>query len=149
MAVAVDVFEVAEALAEDGVGGLGDLAEDGGGIRVGCDGCVEDVGAAFASVLTQAYVDDGEVEGGGFHDAAAGVAEQEGGLAEEAPVGDGREIDEEAGVRVAEAEGADAVHQGVAAGVGVGVAEENLVGGVECQVFEGGEECFRFGDGVG
>ena len=64
---------------------------DGGGIG----GHVDDVAGAFAALLAHADVDDGEREGCGLHDAAGGVADHRIDLAEQAPVGDGVEIDED------------------------------------------------------
>src|SRR5271167_3694440 len=115
-----------------GVGGVvvGEVGGGGGGGGGGVVcfggvwvGRVKDIGGALAAVLAEADVDHGQGEAGRLHDAARGVAEEEGGFAEQAPVGDGGKVDEEVGVGVGVAEGADAGHQGVAAGVGVGVAE--------------------------
>ena len=107
-------------------------------------GSVDDVAGALAALLAHADVDHGQGEGGGFHDAAGRVADQRVDLAEQAPIGDGVEVDEDVGVGACGGEGAGAFDERVAAGIGVGIDEEELAGGFG----ERGEECVGFGVGV-
>ncbi len=93
-AIAVGVGHAAEFFAECGSEGTFECSGDRGGIG----GNVEDVAGAFAALLAHADVDDGKRERSRFHDAAGGVADHRINLAEEAPVGDGVEIDEDVGV---------------------------------------------------
>src|ERR1019366_3662218 len=135
VAVTVYVLHGAQALAEVGLVGERELSADGVGGGFG----VEDVGTALASLLAYADVDDGAREGGSLHDAAAGVADECGGLAQQAPVGDGRKVDEEMCVGMRLAEGADVGRQMMAAGIGVGKAEDDLAGeGFECREYRVG-----------
>ncbi len=85
-----------------------------------------DVGRSLATVLTQTDIDHGQGEGCSLHDAAAGVAEQETSVLQKAPVGHGAEVDEDMRVSMLADKFVSALHQTVAAGVGVGIAEDDL-----------------------
>ena len=87
---------------------------------------VDHVAGAFAALLAHAHVDHGQCEGCRFHDAAGRVADQRIGLAEQAPVGDGVEIDEDVRVRARCRESPGALDERVAAGVGIGIDEDDL-----------------------
>ena len=65
-------------------------------------------------------------------------------LAEQAPVGHGVEIYEDVGVRARCREGTSALDERVAAGVGVGIDEDELAG----HMGERREKCIGFGVGV-
>ena len=119
-------------------------AIDGGADGGRFGGHVDDVARAFAALLANADVDDGQGKRGSLHDAAGGVADERIGVAEEAPVGDGVEIDEDVSAGAGRRERAGALDERVAAGVGVGVNEEDLAG----RLGERGEEGIGFGVGV-
>ena len=110
----------------------------------GLGGGVDYVAGAFAALLAHADVDRGQGEGGRLHDAARGVADQRIDLAEQAPVGDGVEVDEDMRVRARRRQGRGAFDERVAAGVGVGIDEEKLAG----RLGERGEEGVGLGVGV-
>jgi len=117
-----------------------------GAVKGGEDGWffgegIEDVGGAFAALLSDADVDYGKSEAGGFHDAGRGVADHAVDVRQEAPVSDGIEISEDVGVGARSGEGAGAFDEGAAAGVGVGIYEDELAGGCS----ERGEECSGLG----
>ena len=68
---------------------------DGGKNSRGIGGRVDHVAGAFAALLANAHVDRGQRKGGRFHDAAGELPIIASTLAEQAPVGNGVEIDED------------------------------------------------------
>ncbi len=67
--------------------------------RVGIWSGVQNVSRAFPSLLTQADIYGWQGERGSFHDAAAGISEEDVHLAEKAPVGKGVEVYEYVRIR--------------------------------------------------
>ena len=134
-AVAVRIGHTFERLAERVATRLGSGIEDTFGV---CR-CVEDIACAFAALLANANVDCGQCEGRGFHDAAAGIAEEKSSLAEKAPVSDSIEIDEDAAVAANVKNRFGAFDQCAASRVGIGITEEKLFG----KLFERGEKRIR------
>jgi len=134
--VAVGVLHAAQGFSELRIEGLAEGAEDCGGFSRR----VDHVAGALAALLAQAHVDGGQGEGGGFHDAGGRVADERVHLAEEAPVSNGVEVDEDMGVRAGFRQRLRALDERVASGVGVGVDEEKLAGGLG----ERGEERIGF-----
>lgn len=123
-AVAVGVFHAVECGGEVRRECAAECVEDELSVRW----CVEDIAGALAALLAHAYVDDREGEGCGFHDSAGGVADHGVYLAEEAPVGDWVEVGEEVSIWPGGGEGLGALDESEAAGIGVGVDEEELAG---------------------
>ena len=105
---------------------------------------VDDVSSALAALLAHAYVDDGQGEGCGFHDAAGRITDHAGHVGEKAPIGDCFEVDVDVRVGARGGELPGALDERVAAGVGVGVDEDELAGGSG----EHGEESVSFSVGV-
>ena len=87
---------------------------------------VEDVAGAFPALLPDADVDGGKRERWCFHDAAAGVADHQVNVIQQAPVGQRWKIDEDSCAGLFFCELFSAGDEITAAGIGVGVAEEDL-----------------------
>ena len=138
--VAVGVLHAGETVAELGVEGALDGSANGRGFRIR----VEHVAGALAALLAHAHVDHRQRKGGGFHDAAGGVADQRIRMAEQAPVSDRVEVNEDVRLGARCREGLGAFDERMAAGVGVGIDEDELTGGLGKR----GEEGIGLGIGV-
>src|SRR5258708_12568108 len=89
---------------------------------------VQNVARAFPSLLTDAHIHGWQSDGGSLHDAAAGISQENVHLTEETPIGESVEIYEDMRIHAGGGKGASAGDKLTAAGVGVGIAKENLIG---------------------
>ena len=116
-----------------------------GGKDCGCFGRrVDHVASTLAALLAHPDVDCGQSEGGSFHDAAGRVADYRVYLAQKTPISDSVEVDEDVRVRHRARQSLRAFDEREAAGVGVGIDENELAG----RLSEGGEEGIGLGVGV-
>src|SRR5258708_3601179 len=89
---------------------------------------VQNVARAFPSLLTDAHIHGWQSDGGSLHDAAAGISQENVHLTEETPIGESVEIYEDMRIHAGGGKGASAGDKLTAAGVGVGIEKENLIG---------------------